>query len=94
MTSKAEEIKLYKAIYELAFDREAHFFYTTDCDAILAFLKEKFWGESLEIRISLLCKILDFDAKVNPPLKKELKRKSKELKLLLTAQHQHLAGMD
>jgi hypothetical protein len=87
MTSKTEEIKLYKAIYEFAFDREAHFFYTTDCDAILAFLKEKFWGDSLEIRITLLCKIFDFDADTNPKLKKELRKKSKELKQYLTSPH-------
>ena len=77
---KKEEIKLYKAIYELAFDREAHFFYTNTGNAILEYLKEKFWGESLEIRVNLLCKLLDFDAEVNPQLKNELKEKSKELK--------------
>jgi hypothetical protein len=80
MASKAEEIIFYKAIYELAFDKEAHFFYTNDSDVILSFLKDKFWGESLEVRINLLCRLLVFDAEVNPPLKKELRKKSKELK--------------
>jgi hypothetical protein len=87
MVSKEEEKFLYKAIYELAFDREAQFFYKNESDVILDFLKEKFWGESLEIRITLLCKLLDYDADVNPPFKKELKKKSKALKLFLTSLH-------
>ena len=87
MTSRSEEILFYKVIYELAFDKEAQFFYTNDSDVILAILKEKFWGDSLEIRIMLLCRLLDFDADVNPRLKKELKKKSKELKLFLTSLH-------
>ena len=85
MASREEEKMLYKAIYELAFNMEATFFYTSDCDAIFAFLKENFWGESLEIRINLLSKLLGFDADVNPPIKKELKKKSNELKRFLTS---------
>jgi hypothetical protein len=85
MASKAEEIRLYKAIYELAFNMEAQFFYANDSDVILAFLKANFWGESLEIRLMLLTKLLRFDAEVNPSLKKELKKKSTELKQYLTS---------
>ena len=74
----------YRAVYELAFDRKAEFFYTNDSDAILAFLQEKFWGESLEIRSRLLCKLFDYDATVNPQFKKDLKIKSSILKQFLT----------
>jgi len=85
MVSREAEKMIYKAIYELAFNMEAHFFYSNDTRAILAFLKENYWGESLEIRVTLLSKLLGFDAEVNPPLKKELKKKSNELKRFLTS---------
>ena len=80
MVTKAEEKRFYKVIYELAFGVEAYFFYTNDSDTVYNYLKERFWGESLEIKINLLCKLLDFDADVNPELKKELRKKSAALK--------------
>jgi len=83
MVSKADEINLYKAIYKLAFEAEAHFFYSNNSETIFCFLKEKFWGESLELRGNLLCKLLDYDAGVNPEMKKELKKKSAKLKQYL-----------
>ena len=80
ITSKEEERMFYKTIYKLTFDKDDQFFYTNNCETILCFLREKFWGEGLLIRLALLHKLLYFDAAVNPPLKKELRRKSNELK--------------
>ena len=83
MESKVAEKRVYEAIYELAFDEKAHFFYINDSETIYSFLKEKFWGDNLEIRVNLLCKLLNYDADVNPKHRKELKKKSTVLKLYL-----------
>ena len=83
MASKADARRFYKVVYELTFDVDAQFFYTNDSDTIWAFLKEKFWGEGLEIKTNLLCNLLNYDAAVNSKLKKDLKQKSKTLKQYL-----------
>jgi len=79
MIKKEEEINFYKSIYMLTFGKEAGFFYLNDIDTILSFLKEKYSGDNLQVRVMLLSKLLYFDSDLNPDLKKDLRLKSEKL---------------
>ena len=80
MVSKKDEIELYSKIYLSAFGKDKSFFYEKDISAIYAFLTERYWGDSLTLRINLLAKLLCFDSRVCPPgIKRELIKKSNEL---------------
>lgn len=82
MVTKEEEMNFYKAIYILTFGKEAQFFYFNDIDTIHSFLKERFFGDDLQLRITLLSKLLFFDSNLNPPLKNDLRIKSQKLSVL------------
>ena len=80
MFSKSKEIRLYTTIYLLAFDKDKSFFYSKDSSAIYAFLNENYWGDSLELRVKLLARLLYYVSFVSPSkIRKELIKKSEEL---------------
>ena len=80
MILKAQERAFYQILYKQAFEKDAHFFYTTDSDGIFDFLKEMSCGESLQIKLAFLCKLLLSDAGVQPQLKQELRKKAAGLR--------------
>lgn len=79
MASRKEEQYFYDTIYLLAFGKDALYFYQNDSITIFKFMKKNFWGESLQIRIKLLSKLLYFDSYTNPQMSRDLRMKSTEL---------------
>lgn len=84
MASSKEEQNFYDTIYLLAFGKDALYFYQNDSITIFKFMKKNFWGESLQIRIKLLSKLLYFDSYTNPVIRSELRAKSDSLLKYIT----------
>ncbi|MDR3059956.1 MAG: hypothetical protein LBU84_17690 [Prevotella sp.] len=84
MASRKEEQNFYDTIYLQAFGKDALYFYQNDSITIFKFMKKNFWGESLQIRIKLLSKLLYFDSYTNPQMSRDLRMKSTELSEYIT----------
>ena len=84
MIFKKDEIEYYSRMYYLAFEVDKTFFYEKESSDIFAYLSEKYWGDSLVYRLTLLAKLFYFDSSTHPSkMKNELIKKSEELKKYL-----------
>jgi len=91
MFSKKSEVELYSKMYIYAFDKDKSFFYNMESSEIYDFLCQEYWGEGLRLRTKLLAELLDCDSSVHPPkFRKELLKKSEELKKYLNNLNQNL----
>ena len=67
-------------MYLFAFDEDRSFFYERNSSAIYAFLCEKYWGDTLLIKLKLLVRLFECDSSLQPSkIKKEIIKKSEEL---------------
>lgn len=75
---KLKEKEFYNTIYVLAFERESSYFHSNETHIIHNFLKRKFWGENLRLRVKLLSKLLYFESFLYNEKKSELRKKAEE----------------